>query len=76
MTVMTNPLCHHVMLPDGDAPLSNTAEDYDTFQLSHSLPFDERQIYRVWYGLLAVTAPNSLRDGVSDYLLGYQEASI
>jgi hypothetical protein len=28
------------MLADGYAPLSNAAEDYDTFQLCHSLALD------------------------------------
>jgi hypothetical protein len=50
------PLQYHIMLADDDASLSNTAEDYDTFQLCHSGPLDQRQIYRVCYGLLVVTA--------------------
>ena len=57
------------MLADGYAPLSNAAEDYDTFQLCHSVALDQRRIYRVCYRLLVVTALKLLWDGASGYLL-------
>ena len=63
------PLRYHVVLADDHASLSNAAEDYHTFQLFHSLALDQRQIYRVCCGLLVVTAPKLLQDGVCGYLL-------
>jgi hypothetical protein len=57
------------MLADDHASISNAAEDYDTFQLCHSVALDQRRIHRVCYGLLVVTALKLLWDGVSGYLL-------